>query len=122
MKSNLIISYIKNNYKSILIFVVCLFILYWMIFVLTPLSKMSEEARFEIRELNNKIENIEKKQEKLQTEIEKYEVKIEETNNSIQQIKEIRIKVGNEYGKKINSVSNFTDTELTKFFTDRYSK
>ena len=122
MKSNLIISYIKNNYKSILIFVVCLFILYWMIFVLTPLSKMSEEARFEIRELNTKIESVEKQQEKIQTEIKKYEVKINETNDNIQKIKEIRIKVGNEYGKKIISVGSFTDDELTKFFTDRYSK
>lgn len=116
------LEFLKKNYKSILIGLFCLFILYWVIYVLTPALKMGEEARFEIRELNNKIEEIMVKQEKLETDIKKYETKIKETNYNIQKIKDIKIKVGNDYGKKINSVNRYTNSELTGFFTERYSK
>lgn len=122
MKTNSITIFFKNNYKVILVGLLVLFLLYWMIFILTPLTKMNEESRFEIRELDKKIEEVQKKQEVLQTEIEKYEQKIEETNYNLKQIKQIKINVGNEYGKKINSVTNYTNTELDKFFTERYSK
>lgn len=122
MRTNPIIEFFKNNYKVILIGLLILFLLYWVIFVLTPITKMSEESRFEIRDLNKKIEEVKTKQEVLQNEIEKYEQKIEETNYNLKQIKEIKINVGNEYGKKINSVTNYTNTELTKFFTERYSE
>lgn len=122
MRTNPIIEFFKNNYKVILIGLLVLFLLYWMIFILTPLTKMNEESRFEIRELNKKIEEVKTQQEVLQTEIEKYEKKIEETNYNLKQIKQIKINVGNEYGKKINSVTNYTNTELDRFFTERYSQ
>lgn len=122
MRSNPVIEFFKNNYKVILIGLLVLFLLYWMIFILTPLTKMNEESRFEIRELNKKIEEVKTQQEVLQTEIEKYEKKIEETNYNLKQIKQIKINVGNEYGKKINSVTNYTNTELDRFFTERYSQ
>lgn len=122
MRTNPIIEFFKNNYKVILIGLLVLFLLYWMIFILTPLTKMNEESRFEIRELNKKIEEVKIQQEVLQTEIEKYEKKIEETNYNLKQIKQIKINVGNEYGKKINSVTNYTNTELDRFFTERYSQ
>jgi len=118
--SNTLSSIIKEYYKPFFVVIFCLFVLYWLVFVLTPKSKISEVSQFEIKQLNTKIEEVQKKQDELQRDINRYELKIEETNNNIQKIKEIKIKIGNEYGKKINSVNNFTNAELTKFFTERY--
>ena len=49
-------NFIVKNYKTILAGLVGLFLLYWVIFILTPKSTMLERDRKQIDALNEKIE------------------------------------------------------------------
>jgi hypothetical protein len=58
-----ILNFIKGNYKSILKGIVGLFILYWVIYVLTPTMQMSVQEKQKIDSLNLVIRDIYKEQQ-----------------------------------------------------------
>jgi len=123
MKINLesILNFLKSNYKSIAKGIVLLFVLYWVIYILTPSLKISEESQKKLDEINQEIKKLEEEQVTLQSKIEEYESQVEEVDQNIEIIKNTKIQVSNDYGKKINSITKYSHTELDKFFTNRYS-
>ena len=62
-------NFIVKNYKTILTGLLGLFLLYWVIFILTPKNTMLKEDRQRIEALNDKIEEINKEQDKLESQI-----------------------------------------------------
>ena len=115
-----ILGFLKENYKTIFKGIVFLFVLYWLIYVLTPSLKISEESQKKLDEINTEIKKIEQEQLTLQNKIEEYEFQVQEVDNNIEIIKNTKIQVANDYGKKINSITKYSHTELTQFFTNRY--
>jgi hypothetical protein len=118
--SNKIVEFVKTNYKIIFGFLFGLFILYWMMFILTPKVGMSPEDRAKIDSLNVVINTMYKEQELLDDKIDDLNKEIIEVDNGIDKIKNQKTIVKEIYHEKINRVSNFTEPELDSFFSDRY--
>jgi hypothetical protein len=118
--SNKIIEFVKTNYKIIFGFLFGLFIIYWMMFILTPKVGMSPEDRAKIDSLNVVINTMYKEQELLENKIDDLNKEIVEVDKGIDKIKNQKAIVKEIYHEKINRVSNFTEPELDSFFSDRY--
>jgi hypothetical protein len=118
--SNKIVEFVKTNYKIIFGFLFGLFILYWMMFILTPKVGMSPEDRAKIDSLNVVINTMYKEQELLDDKIDDLNKELIEVDNGIDKIKNQKTIVKEIYHEKINRVSNFTEPELDSFFSDRY--
>ena len=86
-----ILNFIKENYKTIFKGIVFLFVLYWVIYVLTPSLKISEDSQKKLDEINTEIKKIEQEQISLQNKIEEYESQVEEVDNNIEIIKNTKI-------------------------------
>ena len=115
-----ILDFLKGHYKTILIFLGGLFLLYCVIFVLTPTMKMSEQERQKIDSLNNTIKEIYKEQQKLDSSIAGYNKKIDEVDNHIGKIKNQKVIIKEQYHEEINRVNSYTDDDIDSFFADRY--
>ncbi len=115
-----VINFLKAHYKTILVGLFSLFVLYYLIFFLTPAVKMSQTDKAQIDSLNVMIKQLHEDNVKLEDEIEEFNQKIEEVDNSIDKIKGQKTIVKEIYHEKINSVDKLTVRELDSFFTDRY--
>lgn len=118
--TNKIASFLVKNYKVVLVILFGAFILYWMVFILTPRMGMSPEDKSKIDSLNIIISNMYKEQEILDDKIDNINKEIGEVDYSINKIKNQKTIVKEVYHEKINRVSNFTEPELDSFFSDRY--
>lgn len=109
-----------KNYKSILKGIFGLIILYWLIFFLTPKISMSYEEKGKIDSLNNIIKKIYKDQKKLDSSINNINLEIKLVDKTINDIKGQKTIIREIYHEEINRVSNYSDTQLDSFFTNRY--
>jgi septal ring factor EnvC (AmiA/AmiB activator) len=114
------INFLKNNYKTIAKVLVGLFLLYWVIFVLTPRVGMDALEKAKIDSLNNTIKELYKEQQKLDSAIEGYNEKIDEVDNHIDKIKGQKTIVKEIYHEEINRAGNYTEPQLDSFFSTRY--
>lgn len=118
---NKIFEFIKVNFKTIVRTSVGLFLLYWIIFVLTPKAGLSPEEKQKLDSLNSHIKVLQEQNSKLENEIQNYNTKIEEIDNSIDKIKGQKTIIKEIYHEKINGVDKLTILELDTFFTNRYN-
>ena len=117
-----ILNFIKANYKSILKAIIGLFILYWVIYVLTPTMQMSAQEKAKIDSLNTVMQNIYKEQQKLDSTITEYNGKIDAVDNHIDKIKGQKTIIKEIYHEEINRVDTYTDNDVDSFFSNRYGK
>ncbi len=113
-------SFVTKNYKIILAVLFGLFVLYWLMFVLTPKMNMSVEEKAKIDSLNVLIMEMNKNQQILDDKIDGINEEIVEVDNDINKIKGQKTVVKEIYHEKINRVDNLTEPELDEFFSDRY--
>jgi vacuolar-type H+-ATPase subunit I/STV1 len=116
--TQIILNFIKGNYKTIVKGLVALFILYWVIYVLTPTMQMSVQEKQ--NSLNIIIKEIYKDQQKLDSSIAGYNKKIDEVDNHIDKIKGQKTIIKEIYHEEINRVDSYTDNDIDSFFADRY--
>jgi hypothetical protein len=112
--------FLIRNFKSIIKLGFGLFILYWLIFFLTPSIKMSNESKQKIDSLNNFIKEREKIREKLDNDIINFKNEVINIDNKIDKIKTEKIIIKEYYHEKINSVDSFSHIKIDSFFTNRY--
>jgi septal ring factor EnvC (AmiA/AmiB activator) len=112
--------FIKNNLKTIVQLGFALFVIYWLVFILTPVSKMTEVTAKKIDSLNNLIQQRELEQKKLDSNILFFNNEIKNIDNNISKIKSEKTIVKEYYHEKINDVDKYTDVELDSFFAVRY--
>lgn len=117
-----ILNFIKGNYKTILKGIVGLFILYWVIYVLTPTMQMSSQEKAKIDSLNTVMQNIYQEQKKLDSTIAEYNGKIDEVDTHIDKIKGQKTIIKEIYHEEINRVDTYTDNDVDSFFSNRYNK
>ncbi len=113
-------SFVTKNYKIILAVLFGLFVLYWLMFVLTPKMNMSVEEKAKIDSLNVLILEMNKNQQILDDKIDGINEEIVEVDKDIDKIKGQKTVVKEIYHEKINRVDNLTEPELDEFFSDRY--
>ena len=117
-----VLNFLKGNYKTLIKVAFGLFILYYLIFFLTPRVQMAADEKVKIDSLNLMIKEIELEQKKLDSTIQGYNEKIDEVDNHIGKIKGQKTIVKEIYHEKINSVDKLTTPELDSFFSNRYNK
>jgi len=115
-----ILNFVKRNYKTLIQVAVGIFILYWVIYVLTPTMQMSVQEKQKIDSLNLIIKDIYKEQQKLDSSIAEYNGKIDEVDNHIDKIKGQKTIVKEIYHEEINRVDTYTDNDVDSFFSNRY--
>lgn len=115
-----ILNFVKRNYKTLIQVGVGIFILYWVIYVLTPTMQMSVQEKQKIDSLNLVIKDIYKEQQKLDSTIAEYNNKIDEVDNHIDKIKGQKTIVKEIYHEEINRVDTYTDNDVDSFFANRY--
>lgn len=113
-------NFIIKNYKTILSVLVGLFILYWVIFILTPNSTMSKLDKNKLDSLTNVVNQISEEQDMLESEINVLSEEVDKIDNNISTIKTDKIKTGKKYHEEISRVDKYTEPELDSFFSSRY--
>jgi len=115
-----IINFLKENFMTILKVLFGLFVLYYLIYFLTPKVNMSVDQKKQLDSLNVLVKQLHEDNVELEKEINEYDKKIDELDNHIDKIKGQKTVVKEIYHEKINSVDKLTVRELDSFFTDRY--
>jgi len=115
------LNFVKRNYLTILKIIGGIFILYWMVFILTPDVKMLESQQKRINDLNYLIIQKEKEQKKLSVEIANFNTQIKILDSNINRIKGEKIIIKEIYYEKVNNVDNYTDAQLDSFLAKRYN-
>jgi len=115
------LNFVKRNYLTILKIIGGIFILYWMVFILTPDVKMLENQQKRINDLNYLIIQKEKEQKKLSVEIANFNAQIKILDSNINRIKGEKIIIKEIYYEKVNNVDNYTDAQLDSFLAKRYN-
>jgi len=109
-----------DNLVTILKICLVVFLVYWLVFVLTSGVKISEEYKNKIDSLNTHIEIVQKKQDSLSQNIIKYNSEIEKVDKIISNIKNEKTIIKEYYHEKIISVDTFNSSDIDKFFSNRY--
>ena len=118
--TNKILEFIKSNYKSIIQLGISLFLLYWIVFVLTPKAGLSSEQEKKLDSLNISIKNLESHNQFLEGRIMDFNTQLNVVDGNIQNIKGQKTIIKEYYYEKISNVDKLTDAELDSFFTNRY--
>jgi len=113
-------NFLVKYYKEIIGLFIGFFILYWVIYFSTPKNQMSGVDKYKIELMDDKIDEINKSQLKLDSSIKLLNEELISLNKNISTIKKQKIIVNRVYDKKINRVDGLNDAQLDSFFTDRY--
>jgi len=115
-----ILNFLKLNYKTIGKIAFGIFILYYLIFFLTPRVQMSLGEKTKIDSLNKMMKELIKEQNKLDSTIILYNKEINDLDKNISSIKGQKTIIKEIYHDEINRVVNYNDAQLDSFFTNRY--
>lgn len=96
------------------------FIIYYLIYFLTPNIEMSIEQRNQIDSLNQSIKKLHEDNLRMETKIQGFESEVLNIDSNIQNIKGQKTIIKEYYHEKINSVDRLTIAELDSFFAKRY--
>lgn len=113
-------TFLKNNFGTIVKVLFGLFILYYLIFFLTPSVKMSQEQKRQLDSLNVVIKQLHDDNLLLESKIDNFEMQIQEVDFNIDRIKGEKTIIKEIYHEKISNVDKLTVPELDSFFTERY--
>jgi vacuolar-type H+-ATPase subunit I/STV1 len=115
-----ILNFIKSNYKTIIKLSFGVFILYYLIFFLTPKVQMSVEQKNKIDSLNILVKDLHQDNLKIEKEISEFENEVVEIDQNIQNIKGEKTIIKEYYHEKISNVDKLSVPELDSFFSKRY--
>jgi len=117
---NKIIFFLKSNYQIILKGLFGLFILYYLIFFLTPNVRMSVIQKQQFDSLNQVIRQLHQDNLKFESKISNFNEEINQVDKNISKIKNQKTIVKEIYHEKISNVDKLTSREVDSFFTNRY--
>ena len=117
---NTVLNFLKTHYMTILKVVLGLFIVYWLLFFLTPKVQMAAESKQAIDLLNVEIKEIEKEQDSLSNSISEYKEEINLLDQHISTIQSQKTIIKEIYHEEIKRVDSYNDRKLDSFFAVRY--
>lgn len=109
-----------KHWRTILMIIFAIVVLYWMFFIMTPNSKLAEETYKKIDSLNHNIDSLETMNKQLDSVLINYTNQIVEIDKSIDRIKNEKTIIKEIYHETINNVDNYNGNQLDSFFTNRY--
>ena len=115
-----VLNFLKSNFKTILQVSFALFVLYYVIYFLTPNVKMAAGQKQQLDSLNVVMKQLHQDNLKLETEITNFNTQIKEVDLHIGKIKNQKTLIKEIYHEKINNVDKLTVRELDSFFTNRF--
>lgn len=115
-----IFNFLKSNYKTILKVVFGLFLLYYIIYFLTPSVKMGVEQKKQLDSLNVLVKQLHEDNIKLENKISDFNSEIDQVDKNIQGIKGQKTIIKEIYHEKISAVDKLTVDEIDSFFANRY--
>lgn len=115
-----ILNFLSKNFWTILKIGFAIFILYYLIFFLTPNVGMQKEQKQQIDSLNTLVKKLHDDNIRLEGKITNFESEIGNIDNNISNIKKEKTIIKEYYHEKINSVDKLTIAELDSFFSKRY--
>lgn len=118
---NKILEFLTKNYQTIIKFCFGLFILYYLVFFLTPNVKMSSSQKQQLDSLNVVIKQLHDDNLKLEDKISDFNKEINEVDQNISKIKNQKTVVKEIYHEKISNVDKLTERSVDSFFTNRYN-
>ena len=115
-----ILNFFKEHYQTISKVIFGLFILYYLIFFLTPRVQMAADQKQQLDSLNIVIKQLHEDNLKLEDKISEFDNEIEQVDQSIGKIKNQKMIVKEIYHEKISNIDKLTSSEVDSFFTNRY--
>jgi hypothetical protein len=106
--------------KTLVNTILIILLLVWVVFVLTPSVKMSNETKAVIDSLNVHIKTLEENNKKIDTAISLYNKEVDKIDNTISNIKNEKTIIKEIYHEKIINVDNYSAGQIDSFFTNRY--
>jgi predicted PurR-regulated permease PerM len=106
--------------KTILIVLFFLFIMYWIVFEITPASDIADRIYNKIDSLNHNIDSLTKQNKKLDSAIANYTNQIDALDSNINKIKNQKTIIKEIYHETITNVDNYNGSQLDSFFSKRY--
>lgn len=117
---NKIMVFLKQNYSAILKLTLGLFLLYWVVFVLTPKAGLSEEQKNQLDSLNIAIQQLHEDNLKLEGKISDFNNELNQVDNNLSKLKNQKTIIKEIYHEKISNIDKLTFREVDSFFTNRY--
>lgn len=115
-----VLTFLSKNFGNILKLCFGIFILYYLIFFLTPRIKISTEYKTQLDSLNIIIKKLHTNNLLLEKKIDSFDLQIEEVDSNINTIKRQKTIVKEIYHEKISNVDKLSIPEIDSFFTNRY--
>jgi uncharacterized protein YdcH (DUF465 family) len=112
--------FLQNYIEFLIKLLVGFGLLYLFLLVITPKTKLSDEDRKKIENLDEKIDKLIKQQNKIDSTITGIELNIDSINNDIIKIKKQKVLIREIYHEEINRVAQYNDAAIDSFFTERY--
>lgn len=110
----------KNNWHKILILLLVVFLIGWVVFVITPKFESDEDYKKKIEAFTATIKTLTDNNVKLQQTLNSHLQKIEEIDENINNLKNQETVIKEIYYEKIKNVDKLTVAELDSFFAKRY--
>lgn len=114
-------TYIKKYWKTSLMIIVGVGILYLVVFLATPKPQMSELDKYKLEQIDKNIEQLKKLQENLNDSLSVYQKKISEIDEKISTIKIERKEVNNYYTLKKEEIKNADKRQIDSLLRSRYN-
>jgi septal ring factor EnvC (AmiA/AmiB activator) len=120
LKKNNNMEFIKKYWKLFIGIVGGLFLLYLIIFMLTPKPDMSELDKYKLEQLDKKINLIIENQKKLDKQIEGYKNELSQIDSTIAKVKNQKIIIKEYYKEQGEKITEMKPSEIDKLFHNRY--
>jgi septal ring factor EnvC (AmiA/AmiB activator) len=113
--------FIKKYWKLFVGVIGGLFVLYLIIFMLTPKPDMSELDKFKLEQLDKDINLLIENQKKLDKQIEGYKKELSHIDSSISKVQNQKVIVKEYYKEQGEKISGMKPSEINKLFQERYN-
>lgn len=113
--------FIKKYWKTSLMVLLGVGLLYLGVYLATPKPQMSELDKYKLEQIDKHIEQLKKLQENLNDSLSVYEKKISEIDDKISHIKVERKEVNNYYTQKKEEIKNADKRQIDSLLRSRYN-
>jgi septal ring factor EnvC (AmiA/AmiB activator) len=120
LKKNNNMEFIKKYWKLFIGIVGGLFLLYLIIFMLTPKPDMSELDKYKLEQLDKNINLLIENQKKLDKQIEGYKKELSHIDSTISKVQNQKVIIKEYYKEQGDKISEMKPSEIDKLFHERY--
>jgi septal ring factor EnvC (AmiA/AmiB activator) len=113
--------YIQKYWKTTLMIIAGIGILYLVVYLATPKPKMSELDKYKLEQIDKNIKQLKKLQENLNDSLNVYQKKISDIDKKISNIKVERKEVNNYYTVKKEEIKNADKRQIDSLLRNRYN-